>query len=356
MSINNAISMHKVSNSLDAVFKKRSYTTHACKDSIQIVTFETHKSVIVFDTNLSRQVLTSKAFAGFNYFKAGMQQLEDRGEPVQILKNFYDENILFNEGDDYPKIKKAFNHYLENFKVELDKLTPRVVRFFQKRQAIVTSPLIFSLLFTRLCTALLISHLTHIPLKRIYDALRMRRNVFDSYFNPLRQLAASNALQYLYADSAPPKKEKPEWMKHLLAQAMFTMGVDPIVASICANITNKHTSGFAENIDRFCPTSFVTRICIEQTQLMDIEFHPQDICYLSLVPADLQLEVSACPVNKPKQSPSLAFGVGKHTCIGKHFSSHLLRLAELVANTCFKNGFRDESYISADGSFLSFKD
>jgi hypothetical protein len=354
--INNALAMHEVSKSLDDVFNKRAYTTHAGQDSFKIILFSTHKSVIVFDTSLARKILTSKAFAGFNYFKTGMQQLEARGESVQILKDFYNENILFNEGDECPNIKKAFNLYLEDFSIELDKLTPRIVRFFQKRQAIVTSPLIFSLLFTRLCTALLISHLTHLPLKRIYSALRMRRNVFDSYFNPLRQLAASKALQYLYADSAPPKKEAPEWMQHLLAQAMFTMGVDPVVAAICANITNRYTSGFAENIDRFCPTSFVTRICIEQIKLIGIEFYPQDICYLSLLPAALQLEAANCPVTNHKRSSSLAFGVGKHTCIGKHFSYQLLRLAEQVVNVSFKNGFTDESSIYADGSFLSFKD
>jgi hypothetical protein len=127
-----------------------------------------------------------------------------------------------------------------------------------------------------------------------------------------------------------------------------------MVGSICASIVEERTEDLAAGAYRYCPTSFVSRICTQPTAIGDVEFKPGDICYVSLMPASDETGDS-CPEENGR-SPSLAFGLGIHTCIGKHLSLAVLAIAQDILHEVFSEGFEKTSMLAPEGTFLAFKD
>jgi len=340
-----------VVKTLDKGFNKRVLTEHASDCPVKVISCDNHQEVLVFDVSISRKILTSKAFSSINYFKPGIEHLAKEGESINLISNFYEQSILFKEGKAHDEVKKAFHYLLEDLSDGLQNNKPLIMKYFDKRKKRISSPLIFTNTLIQLCAGLMISKLTSIPLKRVFHALSLRRNVFFSHFHASRHLASNDAFAYLYGASNPPEEYTHEGHKHLLAQSLIIMGIDPLVGEICANIVEGNTENFIGGVDRHCPTSFVSRLCVQPYSIADLEFNPGDICYTSLLPGKNE----GCPSGS-NNSSSLAFGVGVHTCIGKRLSLVILGIAQEVMHNCFREGFSGQSVISPDGAFLAFRD
>ena len=343
-----------VVKTLDRGFKKRTLSGHVSDCPVKTISFDNHQEIIVFDASISEKILISKSFSSIDYFKPGIEHLTKAGESIKLLSAFYNQSILFKEGKEHDTVKKAFHYLLEDLSTELQKNKPLIFKYFNKRKKHIYSPLIFSNSLVRLCVGLMISKLTSIPLKRVFHALSLRRNVFFSHFHASRHLASNDALTYLYGAAIPPERDTPDGHKHLLAQSLIMMGIDPLVGEICANIVEGNTEDFIGGVYRHCPTSFVSRVCVQPLFMADIEFNIGDICYISLLPGSNGNE-NGCPQDSSKSS-SLAFGVGVHTCIGKRLSLEILKIAQDVVHDCFSDGFSGTSIISPDGAFLAFQD
>lgn len=310
--------------------------------------------MLVFDLPISRQILTSKAFNGANYFRPGMERLNASGTPLEWLENFYDETVLFKEGEEHHALKAAFNRILTQACSDLEASRSRILKHFQKRRKSISSPLDFSEQLVRLCFGLVITRLTSIDMRTIYRSLSLRRNVFFSHFHPHRQTATNDALANFYKSTPPPEKGEPGWHEHLLAQSLLIMGIDPMIGTICASIVDGHADELAAGVFRYCPTAFVYRICIQPVSIGNVEFTPGDVCYVSLLPATDEKEKS-CPEEETRNS-SLAFGIGVHTCIGKHLSLSVLSIAQEVLQQEFSQGFGKVSVLAPEGTFLAFHD
>lgn len=343
-----------VVKTLDEAFKSRTLTHHGANRSVLVFPCRSEQAMLVLDVAISRKILTSTAFAGFNYFKPGIDRLADKGTPAELLAKFYDETVLFKEGEEHRALKSAFGRILAKSCADLEASRPLIHDYFRKRKARISSPLEFSDALVRLCFGLIISRLTTIPLKRVYRSLSLRHNVFFSYFNPPRQLSANEALTRLYGGATPPEKGAADWHAHLLAQSLIIMGIDPTAGTICAGIVEGRTERLSAGVYRYCPTSYVSRICVQPTAIGGIDFQPGDICFVSLVPAEGEAGES-CPAENSRNT-SLSFGVGVHACIGKHLSLAVLDIAEEVLDNVFSHGFDRTSIIDPDGAFLAFRD
>lgn len=343
----------EASKNLAEAFKFRGLTQHAGKRSVRLFAHGDRKIALVFDLDVSRKMLTSKAFAGFDYFKDGMDRSIAMGENLGFIKAFYDSTLLFKEGAEHHGLKKTFHQQLEVLGGELRAAQPVILAYFRKRKAIFSSALDFSNAMVRLCAALIIARLTSIPLRRVLRALSLRRNVFFYFFHPSRQNATNDALTVLYGRSSPPERGASEWPEHLLAQSLIVMGIDPLVASVCASVVDGQTDNFAAGAYRYCATSFVSRICTTPVSIEGTEYHPGDVCYVSLLPARDEA-LKTCP-ETAASTKSLAFGIGTHACIGKHLSLIVLEIAGTIYQDVFGQGFSEPTEIAPDGAFLAFR-
>ncbi len=341
-------SMMNIVQYLEEIFHHRSLSFHYGQEKFKIFKEKDKQTVVALSTELSKQILTSKHFVSFNYFDLGVKRLANKELPIHLLAEFYQENILFKEGSEHHQIKKSLHLGQEQLCHELDELTPRIILFFKKRKNIILTPLMFTRIFTRLCIGYLIAKLTTLPLKRVYQALSLRQNVFAIYFQPSRHKALAMVLNCLYQGSQPPKKNHPQWLNHLLAHHLIIMGMDPLIGIICANIVEQNKDSYAEAIYRYCPTSFVVRKCIKPIVIEELSFNVNDICYVSLLPSEHEAS-NRCPV-------SLPFGIGQHTCIGKQLSLAFLTLAEKIIKQVFSDHFKNKSLLAPSGAFLLFKD
>lgn len=343
-----------VVKTLDEAFSSRTLTHHGASRSVKTFPCRSQQAMLVFDVSVSRDILTSPAFAGFNYFKPGIDRLNTKGTSMEPLGTFFDEAVLFKEGDEHRALKSTFARLLSKSCADLEVAKPRILSYFRKRKSRFSSPLEFSDALVRLCFGLIVSRLTAIPLRTVFHSLALRHNIFFSYFNPPRQISANKALTRLYRAAAPPEKGTPDWHAHMLAQSLIIMGIDPTVGTICAGIIEGRTERLSASVYRYCPTSYVSRICVQPASIGEIEFQPGDICFVSLVPAEGE-PAESCPVENSRNA-SLSFGVGIHACIGKRLSLAVLDIADEVLDIVFSHGFVRTSTIDPDGAFLAFRD
>jgi len=343
----------EASKNLAQAFKFRGLTQHAGKRSVKLFAHGDHKVALVFDLDVSREMLTSKAFTCFDYFKTGMERSIATGGDLGLIKVFYDSTMLFKEGAEHHGLKRTFHQQLEILGGELRTAEPQMLAYFRKRKANYSSAFDFSNAMVRLCAGLMIARLTSIPLRRVLRALSLRRNVFYYFFHPSRQNATNDALTFLYGRSSPPQHGTSEWPAHLLAQSLIVMGIDPLVASVCASVVDGRTDNFAAGAYRYCATSFVSRLCTSPVSIGGTEFCPGDVCYVSLLPAEDE-GVKSFPESSGSKN-SLAFGIGTHACIGKHLSLVVLEIAETIYRDTFSQGFSEHTEIAPDGAFLAFR-
>lgn len=343
----------KVAKRLNNVFKDRTFDSQSSGLPIEIIPSKNHQDILIFDTTTSKKILTSKAFVSLNSFKQGSEYLKRSEEPVALLPDFFNSTILFKEGPEHRHTKRNFHSQLEVLSTELLSAKPLIFNYISKRKHNITNPLVFSNMLVRLFVGLMVSHLTSIPLKRVFHALSIRRNIFFSYLSPSPYIATNNAFKHLYASSSPPLKNTTAYNSHLLAQSLIVMGIDPMIGTICASLVENNKSQFKNNVNRHCPTSFVSRICMQHISIAGVDFNPGDICYISLLPSTEE-NMNACPSNIDSTT-SLAFGAGIHTCIGKNLSLVMLDIAEEIAQAYFNEGFKELPSIKLDGTFLCFK-
>jgi hypothetical protein len=343
----------EASKALAEAYKFRTLTHHAGERASRVFYQGDRKVVLVFDTEVSRALLTSKSFAGFDYFREGIEHSVAHGVDLRQIQAFYDASMLFKEGAAHHDLKRAFHRMLEDLCVELDDWRPRFLAYFRKRRMGIDNALDFSNALVRLVAGLMVARLTSIPLKQVWRALALRRNIFYFIYHPSRQQATNDALRRLFGDAAPPEPGTHAWHARLLAQSLIVMGIDPLIGAICANLVDGQAEGFDVGTYRYCPTSFVSRVCIHPVSLEGIDYSPRDVCYAALLPA-VDDENGNCP-GAVANSASLAFGVGMHTCIGKHVSLVVLDLAETIYREVIGDGLGGRTEIAPDGAFLAFR-
>lgn len=333
-----------IAKTLEGTFRNRGLRQHCASRSVQAFDYGANRAMLVFDLEMSRKILSSKAFSGFNYFQEGVDHLAAQGVPIDFINRFYQETILFKEGPSHHATKLTFHRLLDDLCREIDTFAPRIRRFMEKRKGSMASPLDFATLITRLCLGWAISRLMSVPLRAAMRALQVRQNVFFYYFHPIRQQRANHALARLCAAAATPSPGSPEHYAHMLAQSLMVMGYDPLIGSICASLVEGSGLPLEEGPARFCPVSFVSRICLHPVTILGTHYDAGDVCYVALAPAS---DETARPASFP-------FGLGTHACIGRRFSLAILRIADTIVQGSFSEGFPCPSRLAPDGAFLAF--
>lgn len=334
----------ELAKTLQQTFAERGASSHKGDAGVDKFDHGSGHTYAIRDLSLSRQIQLSKSFSSFNYFAEGVERLEQSGRSVAEIKGYYEDGLLFREGDLHREDKRMFGKLLVAECREMERLQPRIEKFVSKRKSKVNSALDFSELITRLCVGVVVSNLTSAPLTASMRALRQRANVFYYHFHPLRQQQAHRALSALHRATLDGHCERVPW---LLAQSLIVMGYDPLVGTLCAALLDDGCDDFAAAPSRYCATSFVARICDADTSIDGYDFKAGDICYLSLVPA-----VSDTDSGERSRFP---FGLGIHTCVAKPFSIAFLKLAQEVAGRCFPDGFDQPLEPYGDGAFLMFR-
>lgn len=338
--------------SLNEAFRYRTIGNHAKPHMIEKYPDEGHNTFLIFDPGFSRKILTSKSFISFNYFQPGLERSHQQNRPLEWMQSYLDSALLFKSGEAHRLQKKSLHELANQLEIYLIEWQPRLEVYFDKRQRHIRSAIDFSHSVTRICLGLLISRLLSIPLRLALKSLEMRANIWFIWFHPARQAMMNEALKHLYQDAMPPDQSDTNYFPNQLAQSLMVMGYDPLVASICASISEGNSNDFAAQSYRFCPTSFVSRVCDEDIQIDGVDFKAGDICFTSLVPAADQPE-NDDSVNA-RSSKSLAYGAGPHICVGKSLSLTILKIAQHIYQQS-PPGFTNKSIISPDGAFLSFK-
>jgi hypothetical protein len=287
-------------------------------------------------------VLSSRAFQSYDYFREGLERLESAGKPTACLRHFFEHGLLFREGRPHHEDKHVHRKLLDAQCEQLQQHLPRLLEFFEKRSFHITDPLTFSRLFVRLCLGLTIRDLTSAPLAASMRAIRGRENVFYYHFHPARHRRLDAAVAALRR-SIPGDNGTGDaaW---LIALSLLVMGYDPLVATLCAGLSGNDAEPLSSAPARYCATSFVARICVEETAIDGHRCAPGDICYVSLVPARDDAE----------DTTTFPFGLGIHNCVGKRLSVVVLELADAVVSRCFPRGFHARAAPRGDGAFLGF--
>ncbi|MDZ7839296.1 MAG: hypothetical protein U5R46_00530 [Gammaproteobacteria bacterium] len=330
---------------MESAFGNRTSTRHAAARGVKRTEQGTQHTFVVLDLAVSRRILTSKSFTSFNYFDEGVRRLEASGTPMSCMQRFFDQGLLFQEGPQHHAAKQELIRILDRETTRLEALSSRVATFMAKRSGRIDNPLDLSRLFVRLCIGLVVAHLTSISLLSAIRLLRARENIFYFHFHPRRQQRMNKLLSELdnmiMASGRSPRYDN----ARILTESLLTMGYDPLVGTLCAYLTDDDAGEIVSAPDRYCATSFVSRVCVERICITGHQFKVGDICYVALVPA----------VDEEASAGAFPFGLGAHTCIGKRFSISVLRLAEGVFRQSPPAEFKRMPVVCADGAFLSFE-
>lgn len=332
----------EIARTLERTFATRGVASLEEPRGTERISHGGNHAFIICDLGVSRALLASRAFQSYNYFREGLERLEAADRPAASLGHFFDAGLLFREGRPHHEAKHAHRKLLDAQGAQLERRLPELIDFFAKRH--IEDPLAFSRLFVRLCLGLALSGLTSAPLTASMRALRRRENVFYYHFHPTRHQRLDLALAAL-RDSVPGDGAPSDETAWLAGLSLVVMGYDPLVASLCAALSDREDAPLAEAPARYCPTSFVSRLCVEEKTIAGQRFTPGDICYVSLVPD----REGGDRVN------TFPFGLGVHSCVGRWFSAVVLGLAETVVDRCFPGGFRQPAVPSGDGAFLMFR-
>lgn len=334
----------EVANALKASFADRGACRLTRDRGVTKLRHGERHTCIVLDLDLSREILLSDCFSSCNYFQEGIEHLAARGRPAPLLNEFFNAGLLFREGSGHHTDKREHMRLLDRQCEELERMLPALTVHFDKKKRAIGNALEFAMLLVRLCVGVSVSRLTGAPLTASMRALRRRENLFHFHFHPVRHQRMEAVLQQL-VQSMPEKRHRCSDNEWLLAVSLIVMGYDPLVGTLCADLTVRESPDLTRSPARYCPTSFVPRICVRETSLAGRELVPGDICYLSLVASR----------NEDANRPAIPFGLGVHTCAGKKYSGVLLGIADEVARRCFPDGFRNGLEPRGDGAFLVFR-
>lgn len=335
---------------LNDAFKYREVNSHAGLGKYCTFTSGESRVIIVLNLKLSRRVLNSKCFINKNYFDLPLQYAQEKGSDISHIKNHWEESILFKEGLEHLELKRKISKISDEVEEYIKLKKNLILRYFRKRKLEIEDAITFSKLFTRITMGIIVSNLTSIPIKNIYKAIDARDNVFCNYFMLSRHISSDIALQTISLDDKNACNQQYMSEKYLLAQSMLTMGIDPMVGTICATLERDNSLGFKDDVFQNCPTSYVSRTCKNAISLEGISFQEGDLCYLALIPSKDDIENG----ENINNASSLAFGSGIHACIGRRLSLVLLEIVEEVVSDSFPNGFPKKLEIQNDGAFLAF--
>lgn len=336
---------------LKQVFSKREVDRHGGTEPFRIVPQEDHRVMLTLDLASSRKVLTSPAFVNHNYFKAGLQRMMASGKEVAHFDNFLDSLPNFKEGPEHREDKKALHRLLEELCIYLRQQEPKILRYFDKRSSQIGSAYDFAYRYLRVVNGVLITHLTDVSIRRVYRAFDQRQNIFNFHFMPHRHIVAEKAMLELFGDRSLGDPAHKMSLEDVLANGMLVMGVDPMMGTLCASLRGGNIGGLKSNVFQHCPTTYVSRTCINPVTIDNIEFEPGDVVYTALAASEKEARLG----EPSSQSRSLAYGVGVHVCSGKRLSLEMLEIAQHVVSQCFPDGFRRDPDLCADGAFLAFK-
>lgn len=328
---------------LRKAFSARSLTGHQLDSSVRVHQLENSRIFVIFDPRISHQLLSSGATENQNYFSANLAQLESKGRGLPRIEAYFENAPLFKDGGDHRKIRAKVLPMIHRSCEQLRAQTPEIVDRACRRLRDDADPLKIATHVVERCFARVILSILDLPPANVLRALRNRASVFHFHFHPGRHRDMNHSLELLTQGLEPSLVDRSslEWN---VAESLLVMGVDPTIAAITAAILEDHPGPFSEGIQRYAPTSFVSRLCIRPINIGSHTVEAGDVCYLSLIgPASESL-------------PSFPFGAGPHICIGKPLSILVCDIAEKVYRRLSPRPSSAPGLDAfGDGTFLSFK-
>lgn len=331
----------EVVKDLRRAFAGRGLTRHASNGDVRLHADAQQRVFVVLDPKRSRTILASRCVENENYFAEPLAQLAQRGNALPHVTPYFAHSVLFKEGADHRALRARQQPIIEDACAVLASHEALLARSVTRGHGATISPLQFAQRLVEVGFAVVIRHLTGVPLKRALRAMRLRQNAFFYHFHPARHQGIDRALAQLEQGRAGPDTSD-AWE---VARSLIVMGVDPCVSAVCAAVMEKLPGDFAAAINRYAPTSFISRRCVATFRLDEHAVQPGDLLYLSLVrPGDA----------KSEQGPAVAFGAGPHMCAGRPFALLVSKIAERIYRDLEPGRISDPGLVvRGDGSFLS---
>lgn len=346
-----------VVKNLRQAFANRSLTRHAAEGDVRVHADAERRIFVVLDPRLSKTVLGSRLVENENYFAAPLAQLTQRGASLSHVAAYFSNSPLFKEGADHRALRALYQPLIDHACEVLRQHLPLMVKDATRRCSAGVSALQFAERLVQLAFALAIRDITGVSLRSALRALRRRESVFYFHFHPGRHHALERALVELERGRRPasPAAAADAAVRWDVAQSLIVMGVDPCVSAVCAAVVEDCPGNFGVAINRYAPTSFVSRRCTGSFSLQNHSVEPGDLLYLSLVrpvASDFEQEPQL-----HRHGPTIAFGAGPHLCIGRPFALAVSEIAEQIFRGLGSGQIRSQRLvIRGDGAFLSFED
>lgn len=331
---------------LRQAFAGRGLTHHASDAAVRVHVDQGRRIFVVLDPRQSKMVLASRHVENDNYFAEPLAQLAERGNALPHVAAYFANALLFKEGVDHRALRARHQPIIEAACEVLRRHAPLLARSVARGPSKTISALQFAERLVEIGFAVVIRELTGVSFRRALRAMRLRQNVFFYHFHPGRHQAMDRALAELERDGPAPAASD-RWD---VARSLIVMGVDPCASAVCAAVMEKLPGDFAAAIQRYAPTSFVSRRCVAPFRLGDHEVGPGDLLYLSLVqPAGGERTASG-----DRSGPAVAFGAGPHMCTGRPFAMLMAEMAEAIFGKLEPGRVRDAGLaVRGDGSFLT---
>jgi len=308
---------------------------------------------LILSRNLSKRILVSNAFESLDYFSDGIRRTLESGGQSNAGK-FFQRGPVFSEGaghlDQRRRLLKLLDTYNARLQSREDVLHDRLSR--SKR---AFDPIRFAEKLTVFCLASMISDLLQIPFTRAARAVLIRDNVWLAFFHADRHRRLERAFQELptETDAAAGTSEEAQ-LKLILAQALIAMGYDPLVGAISAMAINHDLARLGgRSVHATCPVSYIARQCVKDATIEGIDFKAGAVITLTLLPNQDEWAGSSADAVSTKES--LAFGLGKHLCIGKKTSLIIIDMASRLLETCQTGDMTQTHVVATDGTFLTFR-
>lgn len=308
---------------------------------------------LVTNQSISRKILLSDCFESYDYFSTGLKRTFAEQE-FSFLQDFFEHSPIFHEGDAHKKERRDSFKLLREVNQSLLEKSESLSVFLRKRKSRIRNANEFARLVTVFCLAQIIFELIGTPWHRSVKALLLRANIWMPYYIPQRHRRLEMALVALRSPRISELESGHKRLRLLLAQSLIVMGFDPLLASLTSPIvTGGGPPIFARDVYRNCPTTYVSRVCKRNINIDGIEFVEGSELSLFLLPAGRVKEI--CPIREHEgSSKSLAFGAGKHMCLGKETSLLILQMAEKCWLEIGGDLSLNDMRVTPDGAFLAY--